>query len=169
MWQAIFSRVAFSRCFSFPVVKHSPTWMCVAACCTPTVTAWPGSSPGALSHPTEGDLLLHDDRRWALQRCMHALGAHARLGCPRACPCVAMPLCCGARDSCCSIRPAALTVSVRRLLAAGTVGAFGRREIREWPFPGVSHSTVVSGVLCNRVQQGHCCARCLFCLLAPCS
>ena len=38
--------------------------------------------------------------------------------------------------------------------AAGTVGAFGRREIREWPFAGVSHSTVVSGVLCNRVQHG---------------
>ena len=51
----------------------------MAACCTLTVTAWPGSSLGALSHPTEGDLLLHDDRRWALQRCMHALGAHARL------------------------------------------------------------------------------------------
>jgi hypothetical protein len=39
VWQAILSRVAFSRSFSFPVVKRSPTWMCLAACCTPIVTA----------------------------------------------------------------------------------------------------------------------------------
>ena len=37
-------------------------------------------------------------------------------------------------------RLAALAIALRRLPAAGTEGAFGRREIREWPFAGVSHS-----------------------------
>ena len=116
----------------------------MAACCTLTVTAWPGSSLGALSHPhpTEGDLyftMIAD--RWALQRCVHALGAHARLGCPRAralaCVCM-LPCRCGARAAQTDQqRSRSLCVA---LCLQEQEGRFDRRESRQWPFAGVSHS-----------------------------